>query len=187
MRALISIFGAALLAGGSPAVAEVTASSETGFVSHNEVLVAAAPMEAWAEMLRPAGWWNGEHTYSADPANMSIEQRAGGCFCEAVPGSAGVPAGQIEHMRVSYVAPSSTLRMVGGLGPLQSEAVTGVLTMTLAPDGKHTKISWDYVVGGYARMSMSDMAPLVDRVIGEQLLRLAAHLGQTWDGASRRF
>ena len=38
---------------------------------------------------------------------------------------------------VSYVV---TLRLSGGLGPLQSEAVTGVLTVTLAPEGEMTRI-----------------------------------------------
>lgn len=166
----------------APASAEVTASSESGFASHNEVLVDAAPAAAWAALLRPADWWNGEHTYSGDPANLSIEPAAGGCFCEAIPGSGG----QIEHMRVIYLAPGSTLRMSGALGPLQSEAVTGVLTMTLEPMGEQTRISWDYVVGGYMRMPVGEMAPLVDQVVGEQLLRLAARLGRTWDGAPRR-
>ena len=165
-----------------PAAAEVAASSESGFVSHNEVLVAASPQTAWEALTRPAGWWNGEHTYSGDPANMRIELKSGGCFCEEVPASGG----EIEHMRVIYVAPGSTLRMTGGLGPLQSEAVTGVLTMTLAPEGEMTRINWDYVVGGYMRMPMAELAQVVDQVVGEQLLRLATRLGTVMDPVSRR-
>jgi hypothetical protein len=79
-------------------------------------------------------------------------------------------------MRVIYVAPGSTLRLTGGLGPLQSEAVTGVLTMTVEPAGEGAKIAWDYVVGGYMRMSMTELAPLVDQVMAEQLGRLGSHL-----------
>jgi hypothetical protein len=169
-----------------PAAAEVAASSGNGFVSHNEVLVAASAAETWSAMLRPGNWWNGDHTYSGNAANLTIEPSAGGCFCEAIPATGGVSAGQIEHMRVIYVAPGSTLRLTGGLGPLQSEAVTGVLTMTLAPEGKMTKISWDYVVGGYMRQPAAEIAPLVDRVVGEQLLRLATHLGAKVDPAPRR-
>ena len=144
--------------------------------------MAAAPAQAWAAMLEPAGWWNGEHTYSGDPNNMWIELRPGGCFCERIPASGG----EIEHMRVVYVAPPSTLRMTGGLGPLQAEAVTGVLTVTLAPDGDMTRITWDYVVGGYMRTPMAGLAPLVDQVVGEQLLRLATRLGTKVDPAARR-
>jgi hypothetical protein len=170
----------------SPAAAEVAASSESGFVSHNEVLVSVPAAEAWTAMLRPGGWWNGDHTYSGDAGNLTIAPSAGGCFCETVPAANGGPAGQIEHMRVIYVAPGSTLRLTGGLGPLQSEAVTGVLTMTLAPEGEMTKISWDYVVGGYMRLQTAAIAPVVDRVVGEQLLRLATHLGAKVDPAPRR-
>lgn len=170
-----------------PARAEVAASSDSGFASHNEVLVDVPPAEAWDAMVRPGEWWNGEHTYSGDAANMTLAPSAGGCFCEVVPGKNGALAGQIEHMRVIYVAPGATLRLSGGLGPLQSEPVTGVLTMTLVPDGDMTRISWDYVVGGYMRMRMAEIAPLVDQVIGEQLLRLAAHLGTKVDPAARRF
>jgi uncharacterized protein YndB with AHSA1/START domain len=183
MRASAYCSLAALIAlAPAAASAEVAAASDSGFASHNEVLVEVAPQAAWEAMLRPAEWWNGAHTYSGDPANMTIELRPGGCFCEQVPETGG----EIEHMRVIYAVPGSTLRMSGGLGPLQSEAVTGVLTMTLAPEGEMTKISWDYVVGGYMRMSMTELAPLVDQVVGEQLLRLAARLGRQVDPLPRR-
>ena len=159
--------------------AEVQASSEAGFVSHNEAEVAATPAEAWALLLRPSEWWSDAHTYSGSAGNMTIEAGVGGCFCEALPGSQGAPAGRIEHMRVIYFAPHSTLRMRGGLGPLQSEAVTGVLTVTIEPAASGSKIVWDYAVGGYMRMPMEQMAPLVDQVIGEQLASLAARLAES--------
>jgi hypothetical protein len=89
-------------------------------------------------------------------------------------------------MRVIYVLPGSTLRMSGGLGPLQPEAVTGVLTVTLKPEGEMTRITWDYVVGGYMRTPLAQVAPLVDQVVGEQLLRLATRLGTVMDPAPRR-
>ena len=164
------------------AAAEVDAVSDTGFVSRNSVRLAVTPAQAWAAMLRPAGWWNGGHTYSGDPDNLTIDARAGGCFCEAIPASDG----QIEHMRVLYLAPGSALRMTGGLGPLQGEAVTGVLTATFEEDDGQTVLSWEYVVGGYAVASLRELAPIVDRVVGEQLLRLAASLGPNVDPAPRR-
>jgi uncharacterized protein YndB with AHSA1/START domain len=178
---LIFAFASVLALGPLPAAAEVTASSDAGFVSHNEVLVAASPRAAWDALVRPADWWNGDHSYSGDAANMRIELEAGGCFCERVPSSGG----EIEHMRVIYIAPGSTLRMTGALGPLQSEAVTAVLTMTLERDGEMTRISWDYVVGGYMRQSMAGIAPLVDQVVREQLVRLATRLGTEADPVSR--
>jgi hypothetical protein len=170
----------------APAHGEVTASNEHGFISHNEVLVDGAPGKAWAEMLAPGGWWSGEHTYSGNASNMTLEPVVGGCFCEAIPATVGAPAGQVEHMRVLYSAPYSTLRMRGSLGPLQSEAVTGVLTMTLKPEGRMTRIAWDYVVGGYMRMPLAATASAVDQVLGEQLIRLSTRLGRVVDPTARR-
>lgn len=179
---------ASVLASASlPVAAEVTASGDAGFVSHNEVLVHASPAETWTVLVTPAEWWNGDHTYSGDPANMALATEVGGCFCEKIPGENGRPAGEIEHMRTIYVVPGSTLRLAGALGPLQSEAVTGVLSMTLAPEGDMTRITWDYIVGGYMRQPIGEMAPLVDQVVGEQLLRLATRLGVIIDPAARRF
>jgi hypothetical protein len=162
-----------------PAAAEVAASGDTGFVSHNVVEVPASPAMAWAMLARPGEWWNGEHSYSGSAANMTFEPVAGGCFCEAIPAASGTAAGQVEHMRVVYIDPRvRTLRLAGALGPLQAEAVTGALTMKVEPSGSGSKITWDYVVGGYMRMPMAQIAPVVDAVVGEQLTRLAAALAR---------
>jgi hypothetical protein len=180
MRHLLT--GIAALAGVAawPAAAEVTASSEAGFVAHNEVEVPVGAAEAWAMLFKPSRWWNPEHSYSGNSANMTLAPAAGGCFCEVIPGANHGPAGGIEHMRVLYVDPKGhTLRLAGALGPLQSEAVTGVLTITVEPAGPGARITWDYVVGGYVRRPMAEIAPLVDFVIGEQLTRLAATLSNS--------
>ena len=170
----------------SPAAAEVAASSDRGFASHNEVLVDASAAQAWTAMLRPGEWWNGEHTYSGDPTNLYIDPQATGCFCEKLPATKDAPAGarpgSIEHMHVIYAAPARVLRMSGGLGPLQSEAVKATLTITLKPVDGGTRILWEYVVGGYMRQKMPELAPLVDKVLLEQLSRLAAKLGAAEGG-----
>lgn len=174
------ILAAVLAAAPLPASAEVTAVDDTGFVSHNEVQVPAAPQASWAAVLRVGEWWNGDHTYSGDASNMTIDPTAGGCFCEVIPEEGGAPAGQIEHMRVIYLDRRGlTLRMTGALGPLQAEALIGVLTMTVEPSGSGARITWDYVVGGYSRVPVAQLAPLVDQVVGEQLARLAARLGKS--------
>ena len=163
----------------SPAAAEVAAVSENGFVSHNVVEVPADPAAAWAMLARPGEWWNGQHSYSGSAANMTIDAVAGGCFCETIPAANGVAAGQVEHMRVLYLDPRlGTFRLAGALGPLQAEAVTRVLTMTVEPSAAGSRITWDYVVGGYMRTPVAGMAPLVDQVVGEQLTRLAARLSR---------
>lgn len=180
MRFMVIMLGGALVLA-VPAAGEVTASSDAGFVSRNVVDVTATPQEAWNTLIAPGGWWNGQHTYSGNAANLSIDARAGGCFCENLPRAknapASEPAGSIEHMRVVYAEPGKVLRLSGGLGPLQSEAVNGTLTITLKPgEGGTTRIAWEYVVGGYMRHKPSEIAPLVDQVMGEQLSRLAARL-----------
>lgn len=162
----------------SPTLAEVAASDERGFVSRNSIEVAATPAAAWDMMLRPSEWWSGGHTYSGDAANMTLTPIPGGCFCEEIPGANAALPGRIEHMRVLYVSQERILRMSGGLGPLQGEAVTGVLTMSIEPVGEGARISWEYVVGGYMRMPMAQMAPLVDNVVGEQLMRLSTRLAK---------
>jgi hypothetical protein len=178
MRLFLTSLAAALAtAVACPAAAEVVASSENGFISHNVVEVPASLDAAWAMLPHPSEWWNGEHSYSGSAANLTIETVAGGCFCETIPAANGAAAGQVEHMRVVYIDPRDrTLRLVGALGPLQAEAVTGVLTITVEPSGSASKITWDYVVGGYMRRPMSEMAPLVDKVVREQLTRLGAAL-----------
>lgn len=185
-RPVFLLLAAAAAAGSVPASAEVIASSEQGFVSHNEALVAATPAQTWEQIVRPAGWWNGDHSYSGDPANMTLAPVAGGCFCEAIPAAGDAAAGEVEHMRVLYASPGRILRLRGSLGPLQSEAVTGVLTITLLPEDDMTRLRWEYVVGGYMRMPMAELAPIVDQVVGEQLLRLATRLGVKMDPVSRR-
>lgn len=156
--------------------AEVTVRSNSGFVSRNEVVVPVEPQEAWQALVRPGAWWDSEHTYSADAANMTLLPGPGGCFCETVPPQGDAAEGQVEHMRVLNAQPARLLRLSGGLGPLQSEAATGVLTVQLEPAESGTRIIWEYVVGGFMRMKLDELAPVVDQVLALQLARLASLL-----------
>ena len=164
-----------------PATAEVVTQSEAGFVIRSAATVKADPAAAWLALVAPNQWWSGDHTYSGDAENLYIDPQATGCFCEKLPPTKDAPAGarpgSIEHMHVIYAAPARVLRMSGGLGPLQSEAVEGTLTITLKPVDGGTRILWEYVVGGYMRQKIPELAPLVDKVLLEQLTRLAAKLG----------
>ena len=179
--AKLALFAVAALAMAVPAHAEVVAKSDAGFVTRQSVEVEATPAEAWAAMIAPNAWWGKEHTYSGDSANLYIDPQAGGCFCEKLPAAkdatASAKLGSIQHMQVIYAAPGAALRMSGGLGPLQSEAAIGTLTVTFKPTAGGTRILWEYVVGGYMRYKVDEIAPLVDKVLGEQLGFLAARLG----------
>ena len=164
-----------------PVAAEVIKQSDDSFVTRDAVIVKAAPYEAWQVLVTPSKWWSGNHTWSADAENLYISAQAGGCFCELLPAPKdapeGVRRGSAHHMTVVLADPPKVLRMRGGLGPLQSEPVDGVLTITLNPTAKGTVIIFEYVVGGYMRFETADIAKAVDGVMSQQLAGLAKFLG----------
>lgn len=181
MRMLL-IAGGAALALASPAAAEVHDSNAAGFAVRTTATVPASPEDVWDILVDPAEWWSGTHTFSGKAANLSLDPRAGGCFCEVLPSTAGAdqpPRGGVQHMQVLYVEKPRILRLSGALGPLQSEPVVGTLTFMIKADKDVTRINAEYAVGGYMRIPSDKMAPLVDRVIAEQVARLAAKLGGT--------
>jgi len=61
------------------------------------------------------------------------------------------------------------LRLSGALGPLQSEAVTGVLDFAIAAAPGGSRVTLTYSVGGYMRRGLTPIAPIVDKVLVEQL------------------
>lgn len=151
--------------------AEVVAVAAGGFHLKLQRTLAAPPERAWEALLAVGSWWNGEHTYSGKGANMAIEPRAGGCFCERYDG------GEIEHMRIAYVSPAAKqLVMTGGLGPLLWQGASGALAITLKAAEGGTVASWEYRVSGFEPKGWEATAPLVDKVLGEQLDRLAARV-----------
>ena len=36
---------------------------------------------SYAAVTHPEKWWNGEHSYSGDASNMTLDTSAGGCWC----------------------------------------------------------------------------------------------------------
>lgn len=161
--------------------AEVAQIFDSGFLVHETVDVPADEWAAWSALTAPAKWWNPDHTWSGKAENLYIDSQATGCFCELMPVPEGAPEGtrrgSAEHMRIAQSVPGKLLRMKGGLGPLQGEAVEGVLTITLKPLAKGTRISWDYIVGGTMRFKPADIAPAVDKMLGGQLARIGKLLG----------
>ena len=186
LRCLLTLAGGLTLTTQS-AAAEVVASSEAGFVVRETAEVPAAPAATWAALVAPQNWWNKAHTFSGDSANLYLDAQGGGCFCEKLPlkdGAPGTRGGSVAHMRVVYADPGKALRMVGALGPLQSEALSGTLTITLKPGGAGTRIVMEYIVGGYMRYKTDEIAPAVDKVLAEQLAGLAASLSPAEDAAA---
>jgi uncharacterized protein YndB with AHSA1/START domain len=163
-----SLIALALLAA-APAAAEVTASTETSFTVTEKVTIAAPAAKVWATLIAPSAWWDSDHTWSGRASNLSLDPRAGGCWCEKLPDGGGV-----EHMRVVFFQPNKMLRLSGGLGPLQSFPASGVMTVTLAPaaDGKSTAVTVEYAVAGAP--GLGKIAAPVDGVLGQQVAGLKA-------------
>lgn len=181
MRLAATVLIAAALVCAAPSSAKVAESNANGFVTQDMAEVAATPMETWLALTRPGEWWSDSHTWSGDAANMTLTPQAGGCFCERVPGEDRADGfsldGSVQHMSVVQAYPLKSLRMRGGLGPLQGEPATGVLTITLEEIDGGTRIRWEYVVGGYMRYETATIAKAVDGVMSQQLAGLRDHLG----------
>lgn len=164
------VCGAALAAAvsiGRPAAAEVISAGQNGFEIRETVHVAAAPEKAYAVLLQPARWWSSEHTFSGSAANLTLDARAGGCWCETL-----TTGGSVEHMHVVYVAPGKVLRLRGALGPLQGLGVEGAMTWSVKPGTSGTDITISYAAGGYVKDGFDGLSKGVDHVLGEQLERL---------------
>ncbi len=116
-----------------------------------------------------ASWWSSDHTYSGDAKSLSLDAKAGGCWCEMWSG------GEVEH-GVVVVMPRDFLGVSAVFGPLQQLGVSGTLTFQLADgaDAGSTKLTVDYKVSGSSLSGLENVATAVDGVLIEQVTRLAA-------------
>jgi uncharacterized protein YndB with AHSA1/START domain len=169
IRSLAAVIPALVVAG--PASAEVKSVAPNGFEVATMATVSAPADRVYAALGEVGHWWDPSHTFSRDAANLSIELRAGGCFCERLK-----DGGSVQHLQVVYAAPGQGLRLRGALGPLQTDGVDGTLSWTLKPGEGGTIVAVSYVLGGYIRSGMEQWAPRVDRVLDEQLQRLKSYV-----------
>jgi hypothetical protein len=153
-----------------PAHAAVVGSSADGFTLREEVEFAGPPESAWKRLVDVGSWWNPAHTYSGSSSNLTLTLSPGGCWCEKLENG-----GFARHLEVVLVIPEKTLRLTGGLGPLQGMGATGALTFTLRKASPTaTTVVAEYSVVGYSREGLASIAGAVDQVLGEQLQRFAA-------------
>lgn len=168
MRVAHAVLVVALCLSVSPATARVLDSSATGFTVENSYVVKADIDTAWKALVEDVDrWWPRDHTWFGAESKLSIEPKAGGCFCEI----AGKR--QVQHMSVAFVDPGRLLRMVGGLGPMQGMGLYGALDWTLEKVEGGTRLNLRYTVGGYSPNDLGKLAPMVDQVQGAQLGGLA--------------
>lgn len=162
---------AAGLAVAAAAPADVVTADNAGFQIRNTLTINSTPEKVYAGLLKVGQWWNPEHTWSGKSANLRLQARAGGCFCEKLDGG-----GSAQHMTVIYAAPGHELRLNGALGPLQTEAATGVLTLSLNAKDDGTELTETYTVGGWTKGGWVPWAPDVDAVLLDQITRLKTYV-----------
>lgn len=147
---------------------EVADSNATGFTVKVTTSIHAAPADVYNKVVHNVGdWWSPIHTFSGDSHNLSIEEKAMGCFCEKLPNGGGV-----RHMEVVFFAPGKMLRMSGAMGPLQSMGVAGALTFTFTPENGGTKIEAVYALGGYFPKGTESWTAPVNTMLTDQVTRL---------------
>ena len=129
--------------------------------------IAAAPDKVYAALIQPSKWWNSDHTYSGSAANLTLEAKAGGCFCETLPSG-----GSVEHLSVATVIPGQQLRMRGALGPFQGHGMEGAMTWSLAAVGGQTDLTVTYDLGGHMTGGFGDWPKKADAMVTEQVMRL---------------
>jgi hypothetical protein len=81
-------------------------------------------------------------------------------------------------MEVIHVNPAKILVMTGALGPLQSLAATGTMTIQFSPAAGGTKLDVSYAVAGYLPGGMNSWAVPVDAMLTEQFTRLKTYIEQ---------
>ena len=166
-QAKIALTVAALILAAEHAVAAVDNVGGNGFQVTEHVQIAATPDRVYAVLTQPSHWWSSGHTFSHDAANLTLDAKAGGCWCETMP-----DGGSVQHLVVVFAEPGKVLRLRGALGPLQGMAVDGALTIAMKEAGAATDVQMTYAVGGYTKGGFDDIAQAVDRVLGEQLASL---------------
>lgn len=152
------------------AVAEIVDTGDSGFTTRHTVAIAGTRAAVYRTAVRDIGsWWSDDHTVSGSAANLYIDAKPQGCFCERLGQSAGV-----VHMTVTFVNPNVLLRLSGGLGPLGLMGVNGNLTWEFADGDEGTLVTWTYAVGGYIPVGPDELAAAVDEVLMDQMRRLKA-------------
>jgi len=154
-----------LIAGGARgAVIEAT---DQGFAVEETAHIAATPDKVYAGLIHPESWWNPQHTFSGNAANLSLDAKAGSCLCETMPNG-----GSVQHLVVVFADPGSTLRLRGAMGPFQAQGVDGALTFTLKPADGGTDLVLDNNVGGFVKGGFGKWPEAADGMLSDLAVRL---------------
>lgn len=167
---VLTMLAALAIGSAGRAAAAATDVSPTGSLVVAQQDVKADPHRVFEALGEVDKWWNPRHTYSGNAANLSLQTQGPGCLCERWDGNF------VEHARVVYSSRDRTLRLEGGLGPLQELAVSAVLTFSVKEAVGKTTLRLTYRISGSAAAGLQDLAGPVDFVMTEQLQRLVAYI-----------
>lgn len=154
----------------APAQADVISIGPQGFELRSVAHIAAPADKVYAAFAALPQWWDPEHTWFGKASNLSLDLKAGGCFCEETAKGEGV-----EHARVAWVDPGKVVRLRGALGPMQGMGMDGALTWTFKAVGNETDVTLENAMGGYSKDGFEGLAKLVDTVMAHQLDRLKVY------------
>lgn len=152
----------------SAARADVLAQDAQGFTAGASLLSPLPPARLWARLATIGAWWDPQHSFSGEARNLSLSLRLGGCFCETLR-----DGGFVRHMEVVMVEPGSSVVMRGALGPLMTQGVIGAWRIAIASEGKGSRLTWRYAVGGHFQGGPEKWAGPVDHVLSTQMANLA--------------
>lgn len=149
------------------AQAAVTSVGPNGFEIRQVIHIVAPADKVYAALIQPRLWWSSAHTFSGDRANLSLDARAGGCFCEALPNG-----GSVRHETVVMAAPGQALTMRGAMGPFMTRGADGAIDITIKPAGDGVDVTLTNDLGGYMSEGFSTWAPRADAMLADQMARL---------------
>lgn len=152
------------------ALAETSDVNPSGFLVSLHQEVKSDPHHVFLAIGQIGKWWNRQHTWSGNPANLSLELAAGGCFCERWGDNSA------QHAQVVLVKKDAMVRMVGSLGPLQDMALNSVLTFAIDTKEGKTMLTVTYRVNGGEKSNLNELAAPVDGVLAEQMRNLVAYV-----------
>jgi uncharacterized protein YndB with AHSA1/START domain len=155
----------------APAAADVVDVAVNGFEIRQQVRINAPPEKVWETLIVPARWWSSDHSFSGSSANITLDPRVGGCWCETLPNGGGV-----RHLELTHIAPPKSLVFRGALGPFYNLAADGALSFTLAASGAETDVTVVFRAGGYVKDGFQKWATAVDGVFLQQMGNLKKSL-----------
>ncbi len=170
MMRLFSVLAFALFS--LPSQAALLHANEHSFEVEIVQIISKPPQRVYQQMTKGIHqWWSASHSFFGKAENLYLIDDIPGCFCED-----DGKGNKVRHLEVVYVEKNKLLRLLGGLGPLQSLPVNGVMEWSLEPSMSGSKLVWRYKVAGIVPGGLKGIAKSVDGVLNQQVQQLIKSL-----------